>query len=154
MDIAKILKWMSDSQLFSTLLMMIGGGYALYKWQTSQTFQYDALKLIADDISHYTDIAVKYWQSVGEDEDKEHRTYALRLKTELEFLSQLIDEMSVINPKMKPDLHSDLGRLFDSATGGAFETQDEKREAEAHILDVMFTSSIVKRRIIMSGCRQ
>lgn len=152
--LVKALVWLSSSQLGSTLIALAIGSVAIYKWQTKHQFQYDVIRCVVKDVSIYADCAVRYWSSFLLSSGNIDRTELLmKVKSGLPSLYELIDSIDVFDAKRKLQVHDSLGRLFDVATGGAFEASEEAQRETAPVQIELILSALAtaKSRLYLAA---
>lgn len=147
--------WASGSSLLSTVITLIVGAWLLYKWQARRSFEYEVVKFVSDEIASYADDAVRYWGSFI-DNALNRGVAQQKIRNGLPVLFELISNTDVLDDVGKGKVHEVLGDLFDVATGGSFESSEErqKNEAESRIGKILVASTVARRVMFLAAIKK
>lgn len=144
----KFLSWMSNSQIFSTCVLLLFGTFLFDWWTKRKEAQRATVWWLIEHLEEYAKMANDYWSGHPTKSNRQH-VLAARLKSEYTILLSAMDDCNGPNKKTKKELKDEMTKLFEAATGGVFETQKRISDGEliktlAHISSC---SAAMRRRL-------
>ena len=111
-----------NSQLFSTILGIVLGSYVITKFHAKRARDCDSIKDIIKNVDQYAKLAFDYWKYTGK-RSLERKIISARLKTDGFFIYEAARSVPKVGDDH--DLLMDISELWEVATGGCFESDDE-----------------------------
>lgn len=147
--------WASGSSLLSTVITLAIGSWLLYKWQSRRSFEYEVVKFVSEEITSYANDAVQYWGSFA-DQSQNRQLARQKIKNGLPVLFELINNTVVLDDRGKSKIHDALGGLYDAATGGNFESAEDRQkdEADARIESILVASAVARRVLFLAAIKR
>lgn len=142
---ASFWKWLNESQLASTLIILVCGTFIYETWHKHRAVRRELIWWLINHIEEYTSIANDYWTN-HPSAKAEHQMHAARLKSEYSVMLTTIDDLSM-KKAIKKQIREALINLYEAATGGSFESQRKvSQENKLKVLSSIATHSAALRR--------
>lgn len=125
-QIIDILSRVVNSQLFSTALGLVLGSYVITRFHATRERNCDSLRAVMKSVDEYVQLGYEYWKYNGERSVK-RKIISARLKTEGFFLDAAVRSIPKVRDDQKLLLY--ISELWEAATGGCFEADDEIQKA-------------------------
>ncbi len=121
--------WLNNSQLVSTLLILLFGTFAFESWLKRKEANREMIWWLINHIEEYAVLANDYWSEHPTKETKQ-LVRAARLKSEYSVLMTSVDNVNGVSKSVKKDLRDSITALYEAATGGEFETAKKPSQGD------------------------
>ena len=128
-EMIDVWNWLNDSQLVSTLLILLFGTFAFESWLKRKEATREMIWWLINHIEEYAVIANDYWSEHPTKATKQ-LVRAARLKSEYCVLLTSVDNVGGVSKNLKKDLRESITALYEAATGGEFETAKKPSQSE------------------------
>lgn len=153
-DIAwlEVWRWVSDSQLFSTVVILLFGTFGFDWWTKRQDSRRMIVKQLIQHVEEYSSNAEEYWSdSPGKEKQAKRRLclLAFRLKNEYPVMCSSLNTIKGLCKNDMVTYKKMMDELYESATDGFFESQkrftDER--VENRLNRISSNSSALRRAL-------
>ena len=130
----EIWEWISNSQLFSTVVILGFGTFGFNWWTTRQESRRANVRQLLHLVEEYAANAEEYWtDSPGKEKHAKRRLCAIafRLKNEYSVMCSSLEVIKGLRKADKAQYRKMMDDLWESATDGFFESK--KRFTDEHV---------------------
>lgn len=139
-------KWLNESQLLSTLLILVFGTFLIDWWHSRKESDREAVSWLLQFAEEYTGMANEYWSNHPSKTSRQLVLVA-RLKSEYSVLYNAVENIKGMSDEKRKKVRESINDLYDAATGAEFETaQESTQESLIRTLTGIAKSSATLRR--------
>ncbi len=141
-----IWKWLNNSQLVSTLIILLFGTFAFESWLKRKEANREMIWWLINHVEEYAVLANEYWSEHPSKETKQ-LVRAARLKNEYSVLLTSVDNVGGVSKRVKKEVRDSITALYEASTGGEFETGNKlsKGDLTKIIVDITKHSATLRR---------